>query len=191
MTAATFGLGGRSVILIGLMGVGKSSIGKRLARRLELPFVDADAEIVKAAGCSIEDIFERFGEAAFREGEERVLARLLAECPHVLATGGGAFMNASTRERIREAGISVWLRASLDILVKRLGRRQGERPLLKNGDLRETLTRLIDQRHPVYAEADIVVDTGDEALDATVEQVVAALQTRVAATQPLEGSLPS
>jgi shikimate kinase len=187
----TIGLGGRSVILIGLMGVGKSSIGKRLARRLELPFVDADAEIVKAAGCSIEDIFERFGEAAFREGEERVLARLLTEGPHVLATGGGAFMNGQTRQRIREAGISVWLRASLDILVKRLSRRQGERPLLKNGDLRETLTRLINLRHPVYAEADVVVDTGDESLDATVDQVIAALQAKLATAKPLERSISS
>jgi shikimate kinase len=191
LTADAIGLGGRSVILIGLMGVGKSSIGKRLARRLDLPFVDADAEIVKAAGCSIEDIFQRFGEAAFREGEERVLARLLAEGPHVLATGGGAFMNDRTRQRIREAGISVWLRASLDILVKRLGRRQGERPLLKNGDLRETLTRLIDVRHPIYAEADVVVDTGDESLDATVEQVVAGLQTKLGSAKPLERSVSS
>jgi shikimate kinase len=171
---------GRSIILIGLMGVGKSSIGKRLARRLEMPFVDADAEIVKAAGCSIEDIFERFGETAFRDGEEKVIERLLRDGPQVLATGGGAFMNGQTRARIREAGVSVWLRASLEVLVRRLGRRQSERPLLKHGDLRDNLSRLIDVRHPVYAEADIVVDTGEEPLETTVDRVVEALDARAA-----------
>lgn len=175
MSGGRSGLGRKSVILIGLMGVGKSSIGKRLARRLDLPFVDADAEIVKAAGCSIEDIFERYGEAAFREGERRVLDRLLGEGPQVLATGGGAFMDALTRSRIGEAGFSVWLRADLDVLVRRLSRRSGERPLLKNGDLRETLAALMETRHPVYAEADVVVDTNDESPEATVDRVVQAL----------------
>ena len=177
MTGGRLDPGHKSVILIGLMGVGKSSIGKRLARRLDLPFVDADAEIVKAAGCSIEDIFDRYGEAAFREGERRVLDRLLREGPQVLATGGGAFMDAKTRSRIREAGFSLWLRADLDILVRRLSRRSSERPLLKNGDLRETLAALMETRHPVYAEADLIVDTNDESPEATVDRVVQALET--------------
>ena len=160
-----------SVILVGLMGVGKSSIGKRLAKRLDLPFIDADTEIAKAAGCSIEDIFEIYGEAAFREGEQRVINRILNDGPLVLATGGGAFMDASTRNRIHESGASVWLRASLDVLVRRLGRRVNERPMLKDRNLKDALSELIEIRHPVYAAADIVIDTGDEPLDTTVEQV--------------------
>ena len=160
-----------SVILVGLMGVGKSSIGKRLAKRLDLPFIDADAEIATAAGCSIEDIFEIYGEAAFREGEQRVINRILNDGPLVLATGGGAFMDASTRSRIHESGVSVWLRASLEVLFRRLGRRVNERPMLKDRNLNDALSELIEIRHPVYAAADIVIDTGDEPLDTTVEQV--------------------
>ena len=179
----------RSVILVGLMGVGKSSIGKRLARRLGMPFVDADAEIVKAAGCSIADIFERFGEAAFREGERRVIDRLLRSGAQVMATGGGAYLDAETRAQIRQSGVSVWLRADLDILVRRLTRRSHERPLLKNGDIRETLSRLIDERYPVYAEADIVVDTADEALDVTVERVIEALRSHVEKAELAAGSV--
>ena len=164
-----------SVVLVGLMGCGKTSIGRRLARHLGLPFTDADAEIAKAAGCSIEDIFELYGETAFRDGERRVIARLLEAGPQVLATGGGAFMDGGPRARIRARAVSVWLRASLDVLVHRLHRRGG-RPLLKHGQPREVLARLIDERYPVYAEADITVDTGDEPPEATVAAIVAALR---------------
>ena len=164
----------RSIVLIGLMGAGKTSVGRRLAHRLRLPFVDADDEIVKAAGCSIEDIFARYGETAFRDGERRVLDRLLANGPRVLATGGGAFMDASTRQRIRERAISVWLRAELDVLVERTGRRD-TRPLLKNVDRRATLERLMKQRYPVYADADIAVESRAEPPEATVDRVVDAL----------------
>ena len=148
------------LVLIGLMGSGKTTIGRRLAARLDVPFVDADDEVERAAGCSIADMFEVHGEAAFREGEKRVIARLLEGQPGVMATGGGAFMNEETREKIKESGISIWLRADLDVLVRRCGRRD-DRPLLKNGDMRETLESLIDQRYPIYGEAKITVDTGD------------------------------
>jgi shikimate kinase len=160
-----------------MMGSGKTSIGRRLARRLGLPFVDADDEIVKAAGCSIEDIFARYGEQAFRDGERRVIGRLLDGGAQVLATGGGAFMDPATRARIRTSAVSIWLRANLDILVERTGR-HGGRPLLERCDRRETLTRLMNERHPVYAEADIVIDTTDESHDVTVERAVAALAER-------------
>ena len=148
------------LVLIGLMGSGKTTIGRRLAVRLDVPFVDADDEVERAAGCSIADMFEVHGEAAFREGEKRVIARLLEGQPGVMATGGGAFMNEETREKIKESGISIWLRADLDVLVRRCGWRD-DRPLLKNGDMRETLESLIDQRYPIYGEANIIVDTGD------------------------------
>ena len=164
----------KSIVLIGLMGAGKSSLGRRLAKRVDLPFTDTDDEVVKAAGCSIEDIFELYGEAAFRDTEHRVITRLLEEGPKVLATGGGAFMDSRTRAKIGKWGISVWLRADLDVLVRRT-RRRGDRPLLKNRDPRATLERLMNERYPVYAEADIVVDTGDEKPDAMVERVVGAL----------------
>jgi shikimate kinase len=149
----------KTVVLIGLMGAGKSTVGRRLAARLGRPFKDADGEIEKAAGCSIEDIFSGRGEAAFRDGERRVIARLLEEPPHVLATGGGAFMDSYTRARIRAKGISIWLRAELDVLLARVARRDN-RPLLKAGDPREILGRLIDERYPVYAEADVTVMSG-------------------------------
>ena len=161
------------------MGAGKSAIGRRLARRLALPFVDADDEIEAAAGCTIEEIFERFGEAEFRQGEERVIARLLTEPRRVVATGGGAFMSAKTREAIREAGISVWLRADLPTLMKRVRRRR-DRPLLKQGDPERTMARLMDARYPVYGEADIVIDSADGPHDQVVEAVVEALAERAA-----------
>ncbi|MBM3481831.1 MAG: shikimate kinase [Alphaproteobacteria bacterium] len=170
----------RAIVLVGLMGAGKSALGRRLAARLGLRFVDADAEIEKAAGCSIEDFFAAHGEPAFREGERRVVARLLGEGPHVLATGGGAFMDPETRRRIHERGISVWLRADLDLLLNRVSRRD-DRPLLKDGDKRETLARLIEERYPIYAEADIVVDSEDVPHERMVEKIVDALATYQAA----------
>jgi shikimate kinase len=156
------------------MGAGKSTVGRRLATRLGMPFVDADHEIEAAAGCTIPEFFERHGEAAFRDGESRVIARLLRGEPKILATGGGAFMNEKTRERIKRRATSVWLRADLDLLVSRVTRRDN-RPLLKQGDPREIMQRLMDERYPVYAEADIVVDSDDGPHEAVVERIVAAL----------------
>ena len=167
----------RTVALVGLMGAGKSSIGRRLAQRLGLPFVDADAEIEKAAGATIEEIFEHEGESAFRAGERRVIARLLEEPPHVLATGGGAFMDAATRGLLAERAVTVWLRADLDLLLSRVARRSN-RPLLKDVDPRATLERLIAERYPVYARSDITVDSIDGPPEATVERVLQALGDR-------------
>jgi len=174
MSVSTPGRATRTIALVGLMGAGKSSIGRRLGQRLGLPFVDADAEIETAAGATIEEIFQRHGEQAFRDGERRVIARLLDNAPHVLATGGGAFMDPSTRTLIRARAISVWLRADLALLLSRVARRNN-RPLLKNGDPRAILEKLIAERHPVYAEADITVDSVDGPPEATVERVLAAL----------------
>jgi shikimate kinase len=174
-------LGRRSVVLVGMMGAGKSSIGRRLAMRLGLSFVDADAEIEKAAVMSIEEIFSTHGEAYFRAGEARVIARLLEGGPQVLATGGGAFMNADTRAAIHAKGVSVWLRATLDVLSRRI-RRRSDRPLLKNDDPTETLKRLIDERYPVYAEAEVTVESRDVPHDAIVEEIIAGLQAWVART---------
>jgi shikimate kinase len=164
----------RTVALVGLMGAGKSSIGRRLAQRLKVPFVDADAEIETAAGATVEEIFERHGETAFREGERRVIARLLEGPVHVLATGGGAFMDPATRALMRERAITIWLRADLELLLARVTRRNN-RPLLKAGDPRAVLERLVAERHPIYAEADIVIDTLEGPPDATLDGVVAAL----------------
>lgn len=163
-----------SIVFVGSMGAGKSTIGRRLAARLGMPFVDADAEIERAAGCSIEDIFAIHGEPAFRDGERKVIARLLAGSPHVLATGGGAFMDPETRAAIRAAGISIWLRADLDLLMARVSRRNG-RPLLAKGEPREVLRRLMDERHPTYAEADIVVDSVDGPHERTLQAVLRAI----------------
>lgn len=165
----------KSVVLVGLMGAGKTCIGTRLAARLGIPFVDADTEIERAAGCSVADIFDLYGEAEFREGERRVIARLLRGQVQVLATGGGAFMDTATRQEIRSRAICVWLRASLDLLVSRTGRRN-DRPLLRNGNRRETLARLIEERHPIYAEADLVIDSARESPDITVDRLVEALE---------------
>lgn len=164
-----------SIVMVGLMGAGKTSIGRRLAARLGLPFVDADDEIEAAAGSPIDDIFERLGEAGFRDGERRVIARLLDGPPMVLATGGGAFLDAETRERIATKGISVWLRADIDTLVRRTSRRNN-RPLLKNGEPREILTRLMKQRHPIYQLADIVVDSFDAPAEETLQHVFDAVE---------------
>lgn len=174
----------RTVVLVGLMGAGKSAVGKRLAARLGLPFRDADTEIETAAACTIEEIFARDGEQAFRSGERRIIARLLAEEPvHVLATGGGAFMDAETRAAVRQRGVSVWLRAELDVLLHRTARRNN-RPLLKQGDPRAVLERLIQQRYPVYAEADITVDSDDRPPDQTADRVVEALEAHFGMALP-------
>ena len=175
MTARQASVRGKAVVLVGLMGAGKSSVGRRLAKHLNLDFVDTDEEIVKAAGCSIEDIFELYGEKAFRDVEQRVIVRLLKNGGHVLAIGGGAFMNPDIRAGILERCVSVWLRAGLDVLVRRTARR-GRRPLLKGGDPREILQDLMEERYPVYAEADIVVDTNDEPPEITVKQIISALE---------------
>jgi shikimate kinase len=167
----------RSIVLVGLMGAGKTCIGKRLARKLGMPFVDADVEIEAAADCSIEEIFARYGEQAFRDGERLVIARLLDEAPQVVATGGGAFVSPETRENVREKGISVWLKADLEVLLQRVSRRNN-RPLLKNGDKRETLERLMAERYPTYAEADFTVESGNESPDGTVKKVLDALRQR-------------
>jgi shikimate kinase len=164
----------RTIALVGLMGAGKSAIGKRLAQRLGLPFVDADIEIEAAAGCTIEEFFERFGEAEFRAGERRVIQRLLEGPPHVLATGGGAFMDPRTRELMHAQATTIWLRADLPVLLERVARRTN-RPLLKNGDPRGTLERLMAIRYPIYAEADLTVDSLDAPADRTAEDVHASL----------------
>jgi len=165
----------KTIVLVGLMGAGKSCIGRRLAKTLGVEFIDADAEIEKAAGCSISNIFQIHGEAAFRDGERRVIARLLDGPAHILATGGGAFMDPETRDRIRDKAISIWLRADLDLLVERTSRRN-DRPLLNHGDPRVILEDLIERRYPVYAEADIIVDSQSGPPEATVDKVMAALK---------------
>ena len=167
-------LNGKSIVLVGLMGAGKTSIGRRMAVQLGLPFRDADAEIELAAGCTIPEIFSRYGEPAFRDGERRVIARLLAGEPMVLAYGGGAFMDASTRAATRRDAVSVWLRCPVLTLVKRVAGREN-RPLLADRDREETLRQLTEIRNPVYAEADVIVDCGDEAPDTTTGQVLDAL----------------
>ena len=164
----------RAIVLVGLMGAGKSKIGRRLAARLGLPFFDSDPEIEAAAGETIQEIFANRGERVFREGERRVITRLLAQPVHVLATGGGAFMDPLTRALIARRGVSLWLRADLDVLVSRVLRRSN-RPLLKQGDPRVILAELITRRYPIYAEADLVVDSGAGSPEATVTRAVEAL----------------
>jgi shikimate kinase len=168
-------LGRRSVVLVGMMGVGKSSIGRRLAIRMEIPFVDADTEIEKAAGMSISDIFARHGEADFRSGEARVIARLLEAGRQVLATGGGAFMNEGTRAAIKTKGVSIWLSADFDVLMRRISKRKNERPMLQTDDPAETLRQLLRVREPVYALADLSMQSRDAPHDAIVTEMVIAL----------------
>jgi len=156
------------------MGAGKSSVGRRVASRLGLPFYDADSEIEAAAGCSISDLFARYGEAAFRTGERRVMRRLLDGPRAVIATGGGAFIDGETRALIAERGLSVWLRADIEVLVKRVMGRD-HRPLLKEGDPRTILATLMEARHPIYQEADLVVESLDQPTDITVHAVLQAL----------------
>lgn len=173
----------RTITLVGLMGVGKSSVGRRLANALELPFKDADVEIEAAAGRSIPEIFASLGEPAFREGERRVITRLLEDPPHVLATGGGAFITPETRALIKERSISVWLKADLEVLVRRVGRKDN-RPLITGKDPLEVLTDLAAVRYPIYAEADVMVETGDTAHHVTVDQVIQALTTHLQGQNP-------
>ena len=167
-------LAGRSIVLVGLMGAGKTTVGRRLADRLGLGFVDADHEIECAAGMTVPEIFAGHGEAYFRDGERKVIARLLDGGQQVLATGGGAYMNAETQAKIKERAVSVWLKADLPLLMKRVNRRS-DRPLLSNGDARQTMERLMEQRYPVYASADLTVESRDVAHTAIVGDVLRAL----------------
>lgn len=171
----------RAVVLVGLMGAGKTSVGRLLAQRLGLPFVDADAEIEAAAGATIEEIFADEGEAVFRSGERRVIARLLDGPAQVIATGGGAWMDPETRAAVRAAGISVWLKADLETLVRRTARRGG-RPLLKDADPRAVLERLMAERHPAYAEADVTVETSEDSPEHVAGRVIAALEAHLGIT---------
>jgi shikimate kinase len=168
----------RTIALVGLMGVGKSSVGRRLANTLGLPFRDADTEVEAAAGRSISEIFAELGEPTFRDGERRVIARLLDGPPHVLATGGGAFMNEETRALIKARAVSVWLKADLDILARRVGRKD-TRPLLAGKDPMDVLKAQAEARYPAYAEADVIVETGDAAHHITVGQVIEALSAHL------------
>lgn len=165
---------GKSIVLVGLMGAGKSSVGRRLAQRLQMRFIDADREIEEAAGCSISEFFERFGEEEFRRGERRVIQRILDGEPVVLATGGGAFMAEDTRAAIAASAVSVWLTADLDVLFERVSRRQG-RPLLAQKNPRAVLEKLMTERNPVYAEADLVVESREGPIEATVDRAYKAL----------------
>jgi shikimate kinase / 3-dehydroquinate synthase len=169
-------LGGRSVVLVGMMGAGKTSVGKRLAAKLGLPFVDADAEIEAGAQLTISEIFERFGEVYFRDGERKVIARLLNGGPLVLATGGGAFMNLTTRDNIAARGVSIWLKPDFDILLARV-RKKSNRPLLKTADPEQTLRRLLEDRSPTYALADITIESLDGSHDAVVDVILRRLAT--------------
>ena len=182
--ALLHGLAGRSIVLVGMMGSGKTSVGKRLAARLGLAFSDADSEIEAASGMSIPEMFARRGEPEFRDGERRVMARLLADSQRVLATGGGAFINASTRQRIAATGLSVWLKADFDVLIRRV-RKRSNRPLLQTADPEATLRRLIEERYPVYALADFTVHSHDGPQDVVVEAIFSAIERRFAPQPPI------
>jgi shikimate kinase len=181
--AITSALGKRSVVLVGMMGAGKSTIGRRLAGRLRLPFLDADIEIEAAAGMSIPDIFETHGEPHFRDGEARVIARLLDNGPAVIATGGGAFMREETRNRIRDKAVSIWLKADADTILKRVKRR-ADRPLLQTEDPAATVSRLLEAREPVYQGADLTIASRDVPHDRIVEECLDALRARLCADTP-------
>jgi shikimate kinase len=176
-------LGKRCVVLIGMMGAGKSTIGRRMAARLRLPFLDADTEIETAAGMSIPDIFETHGEPHFRDGEARVIARLLDNGPAVIATGGGAFMREETRHRIRDRAVSIWLKADADVIMKRV-RRRSDRPLLQNADPEGTVSRLLGEREPVYETADLTILSRDIPHDKIVDECLEALHARLRAAAP-------
>ena len=170
-------LAGRSIVLVGLMGAGKTSIGRRLAARLGLPFRDADTEIEAAAGATVPEIFSRFGEAEFRAGERRVIARLLEQPPHVLATGGGAFCNPEIREIVSRKALSVWLKASPEVLARRVARKN-TRPLLHGKDPRQALDELLAKREAAYGQADLIIDSGEGPHQATVDAIIDALKRR-------------
>ena len=168
----------KSIILVGLMGAGKSSIGRRLATQLGLPFRDADTEIEKASNLSVPEFFEIHGESAFREGERKVISRLLDGPRHVLATGGGAFMDEQTQTLIAEKGVSIWLRAELDVLYKRCMKRNN-RPLLKTENPRDALKKLMEERYPVYEKADITIDSGEGPHEIVVEKIIKAISPQI------------
>lgn len=189
MTDLRAALGQRAIVLVGMMGSGKSSVGRRLAGRLGLPFVDADTEIERAANATIPEIFETHGEDYFRDGERRVIQRLLDGSPKVLATGGGAFVSAETRAAIRAAGVSIWLKADRDLILQRVKRRSN-RPLLKSGDPEATIDRLLAVRNPIYAEANIHVQSRDVAHEIVMADILAALLAWVEA-HPAEAGDPS
>jgi shikimate kinase len=179
----TAALGKRCVVLIGMMGAGKSTIGRRVAARLRLPFLDADTEIEAAAGMSIPDIFEAHGEPHFRDGEARVIARLLDGGPAVVATGGGAFMREETRNRVRDKAVSIWLKADADVIMKRV-RRRSDRPLLQNADPEGTVSRLLGEREPVYGTADLTILSRDVPHDRIVDECIEALHAKLCAAAP-------
>jgi len=174
-------------VVVGMMGVGKSSIGRRLGMRLGVPFVDADAEIEKAAGMSIADMFARHGEASFRSGEARVIARLLEDGPQVLATGGGAVMNRDTQAAIKVKGVSIWLKAEFDVLMRRINKRKGERPLLQTADPGATLRQLLAEREPFYAQADLTVQSREVPHDAVVSEIIKAIAAFLGAPPQQQG----
>jgi shikimate kinase len=176
-------LGARLIVLVGMMGAGKSTIGRRLAARLRLPFVDADVEIEAAAGMTIPEIFEIHGESHFRDGEARVIARLLENGPGVLATGGGSFMREETRQRIHDKAVSIWLKADADIIMRRVKRR-ADRPLLHTADPSATVTRLMTEREPIYQHADITIGSRDVPHEKIVEECVEALHRRLCGAAP-------
>ncbi|MGH6832678.1 MAG: shikimate kinase [Methyloceanibacter sp.] len=171
-------LGTRSIVLIGLMGAGKTAVGRRLANRLDLPFIDADTEIEMAAGASVSEIFAEHGESYFRQGERKVIARLLEGGPQVLATGGGAYMNPETRANIKARGLSVWLKADLKVLLKRVGRRDS-RPLLTAGEPEKVMKKLMEERYPVYESADVTVESRDVPHEVIVGAVIDALAVKL------------
>lgn len=175
----------RAIVLVGLMGAGKTTVGRRLAAALDLPFVDADAEIEAAAGSTVEEIFARHGEGAFREGERRVISRLLSDGPMVLATGGGAYIDPGTRAAIKEKGTSIWLRADIDVLMRRVGKRNN-RPLLKTDNPRQVMEQLIEKRYPIYAEADIIIDSREGPHEFMVRSIIAALSDHAARLKSAE-----
>ena len=180
-------LAGRSLVLVGLMGAGKSTVGRRLAQRLNMNFVDADAAIEEAAGMSIPEIFASHGEAYFREGERRVITRILEDGQQGLATGGGAFMNEQTRASIAAHGISVWLKANLPLLMKRVSRR-ADRPLLLNDDPESVMRKLMDTRYPVYATSNVVIESRDVSHNVIVNDVIRALSAYLDPTHPRKGA---
>jgi shikimate kinase len=173
----------RTIALVGLMGAGKTSVGRRLAQALGLPFRDADEEVERAAGRSVSEIFAELGEPTFRDGERRVIARLLDMPPHVLATGGGAFMNAETRRLISDRATSVWLKADIELLVRRVTRKN-DRPLLQGRDPHAVLRALAEERHPIYALADITVESVESPHHASVQAIIDALRARTAGASP-------